>query len=185
MNLQELIDKGEEIKNERYDSPVVGMWKNDVEASVTTYGDSVVKIYKSAVRFGAIARGPGHAQQMHIERIQKVQQLLEELMKRNPSETQAQSRLINQKKEEAKASLESKFGTATFNGPVTFGDNSPANNIQVGELMLAIISEAEKKLPDGPEKEEILEKLKTIVANPTFAALAGASLPEIIKRLLG
>jgi len=69
-----------------------------------------------------------HGQEMHREAISKVQELLTELMKRNPQDSQAQSRLINQKKEEAKATLGTKFGTTTFNGPVTFGENSPANS---------------------------------------------------------
>jgi len=50
--------------------------------------------------------------------------------------------------------------------------------------MQAVINEAEKTLPDGPEKKKILDGLKAVVSNPTFAAIAGAALSEIIKKLL-
>ncbi len=185
MDLQSLIDQGEELKNTDYDSPVIEMWENDVKAAVAPYGKSTLDILESAMMFGQVIIRRGHGQEMHVEKISKVQELLRELMKRNPSDTAVQSRIIEQKKEEAKATLGAKFGTTTFNGPVTFGENSPANSVQVGELMLAIISEAEEKLPEGQEKKNILSKLKEITANPTFAAIAGASLPEIIKRLFG
>lgn len=185
MDLQSLIDRGEELKNERYDSPIVDMWQNDVKAEVAKYGAATNKILENAMIFGQVIMSEAHGQQMHQNMISKVQELLRELIKRNPEDTQAQSRIISQKMEEAKATLGSKFGKTTFNGPVTFGDNSPANNVQVGELMLAIISQAEKTLPEGTEKSDILAKLKEITTNPTFASVAGASLPEIIKHLFG
>jgi hypothetical protein len=185
MNLQQLIDKGEELKNARYDSPSVDLWKNDVKAAVASFGDATIEVLETALSFGQVITSDYDGQQMHVEAIDKVQELLSELQKRDATDTAAQSEVISQKRKEAKASLGTKFGSTIFNGPVTFGDQSPANNIQVGELMLAIISEAEEKLPEGVEKQEILGKLKAIVANPTFAALAGASLPEIIKRLVG
>jgi hypothetical protein len=183
MDLQELIDRGEELKGEKYDSPAVDMWENDVKAAVAPFGDATAQVLHRALFFGQMIMSDEHGQQMHIEAISKAQVLLRELQKRNPDDTQAQSQLINQKKEEAKATLGSKFGSTTFNGPVTFGNNSPANNIQVSELMLAIISQAEEALPDGPEKNKILSALKSVTTNPTFASIAGAGLPEIIKRL--
>ncbi len=185
MDLQQLIDKGEQLKSTKYNSPVVDMWQNDVKAAVAEYGEATSQVLEGAMHFGFIITDDHQAQQMHREMIDKISELLNELKQRNSSDTQAQSRLIIQKKEEAKASLGAKFGSANFNGPVTFGDNSPANSVQVGELMLAIISQAEEALPDGPEKDKILSSLKTVVANPTFAAMAGASLPEILKRLFG
>ena len=185
MDLQSLIDRGEELKNQRYDSPVVDIWQNDVKAAVASYGEATTNVLQNTMHFGQMIMSEGHGQEMHQEMISRVQELLAELIKRNPADTQAQSRIITQKMDEARASLGSKFGTTTFNGPVTFGDNSPANSVQVGELMLAIISQAEETLPEGSEKEKILSMLKEITTNPTFAAIAGASLPEIIKRLFG
>ena len=183
MDLQQLIDKGEQLKQTKYDSPLVYMWQNDVKAAVAEYGEATSGVLQNALHFGFMILSDEHGQQMHREMIDKVNELLNELKQRNSADTQAQSRLIIQKKEEAKATLGAKFGTTNFNGPVTFGDNSPANNVQVGELMLAIISQAEESLLNGPEKDKILGSLKSIVANPTFAAMAGASLPEILKRL--
>lgn len=184
MDLDQLINKGEELKSEPYDSPRVDMWQNDVKARVAEYGETTLEILERAMWFGTVIHSDDHGQSMHREMIDKVNTLLGELKERSSVDTQAQSRIILQKKEEAKATLGAKFGGhTTFTGPVTFGDNSPANNVQVGELMLAIIGQAEESLPDGPEKSKILESLKSVVANPTFAAMAGASLPEIVKRL--
>lgn len=185
MDLQELIDKGEELKSESYDSPIVDMWENDVKATVAEYGEATSRVLSNSMHFGQMIMSDAHGQQMHVEKISKIQKLLDELKKRKSSDMAAQSAIINQKMAEAKATLGAKMGTVNIHGPVTFGDNSPANNIQVGELMFAIISEAEEKLPDGPEKDDIINKLKSVASNPTFAAMAGASLPEIIKRLFG
>ncbi len=187
MNLQELIDRGEALKQENYESPKVDLWENDVKAAVQPYGEETLKVLSRAMHFGQVIMSDLHGQQMHIDRISKVQELLAELQKRDSADMNAQSELINQKKKEAQTTISSKFDRATFNihAPATFGDNSPANNLQVNELMMAIISEAEEKLPEGPEKNKILASLKQAVANPTFAAIAGASLPEILKRLVG
>lgn len=185
MDLQELIKKGDELKSDSYNSPVVALWENDVKAAVARYGEATSMVLSKTMRFGQAIRSDAHAQQRHIEKISKVQRLLDELKNRKSSDMSAQSAVISQKMSEARATLRSKMGTINIHGPVTFGDNSPANNIQVGELMFAIISEAEEKLPDGPEKEDIINKLKSVATNPTFAAMAGASLPEIIKRLFG
>lgn len=185
MDLIALIEQGEELKGQRYDSPVVDMWKNDVRAAVTTYGESTSRVLQNTMHFGQMIMNDHHGMEMHREMISRVQELLRELIKRNPADTQAQSQLITQKKDEAKATLGSKFGKTIFNGPVSFGNNSPANSVQVGELMLAIMGQAEETLPEGPEKTKIVSKLKEIVTNPTFAAMAGATLPEIIKRLFG
>jgi len=186
MDIQQLIDRGEKLKNESYESPIVDMWQNDVKALVATYGEETSKVLQKAMWFGQVIMSDHHGQQMHVEMITKVQSLLAELAQRNSDDTRAQSEVINQKRQEVRATLTSKFDKATFNinAPTTFGDNSPANNIQVSELMLAIISEAEEKLPEGPEKNKILSELKNVTANPTFAAIAGASLPEILKQLL-
>jgi len=183
MDLQTLIDKGEELKSINYDSPRVSMWQNDVKAAVAQFGDATLEVLDEAMDFGYVITSDYDAQQMHQEMIFKVQELLTELQSRNPVDTQAQSRIINQKMQEARTTLGVKLGKTTFNGPVTFGDHSPANSVQVGELMLAIINQAEETLPDGEEKTKILSALKAVVANPTFAAMAGASLPEIIKHL--
>lgn len=184
MELKELIDRGEELKSVAYDAPSVDMWKNDVKAAVTPYGEANLKILRKALWYGQMIMSDEHGQQMHREAITKAQEFLRELSKRSAEDSQAQSQLLTQKREEARATLTSKFGSTTFHGPVTFGDNSPANNVQVGELMLAIISQAEKELPEGPEKDKILKALRAALSNPTFAAIAGASLPKILDRLM-
>lgn len=185
MDLQGLIDRGEELKSDNYDSPVVDLWENDVKAIVASYGDATSRVLSNAMHFGQVIMSDAHGQKMHVEKISKIQKLLQELQKRDSANMAAQSAIIDQKMAEAKATLGAKMGTVNIHGPVTFGNNSPANNIQVGELFLAIISEAEDKLPDGTEKDDILNKLKSVASNPTFAAMAGASLPEIVKRLFG
>lgn len=186
MKLENLTQKGEDLRNEAYDSPVVDMWQNDVKAAVAPFGEETKRVLDRAMFFGQVITSDDHAQHMHNEMISKVQKLLEDLKKRDSEGTNRQSELINQKRKEAVETLKAKFGgPATFNGPVTFGDNSPANNVQVSELMLAIMEQAEEALPEGPEKDKILSGLRSILSNPTFAAIAGASLPEILKRLAG
>ena len=185
MSLEELINKGDELSQEPYDSPLIDMWQNDVRAAVAPFGEATQRVLQSAMWFGFAITSDEHGQSMHNEMISKVQKLLSELQSRDSEDTKAQSDLISQKTREAQETLKAKFGKATFHGPVTFGDNSPANNVQVGELMVAIIAHAEKILPEGKEKQEIISKLKAITTNPSFAAVAGASLPAILKGLFG
>ncbi|SCX05787.1 hypothetical protein [Candidatus Aquiluna sp. UB-MaderosW2red] len=72
----------------------------------------------------------------------------------------------------------------TFHGPVSFGDNSPANQIEVREILVARLSQAEATLPEGDDKKSILEHLKALTENPTFAAIAGSTLGAILGSFL-
>ena len=183
MDIDELIARGEELKSVNYESPKVELWKNDVKEVVVAYGEPTMDILRKAMFFGRVIQSDEDGQRMHIESIVNIEVLLRELKKRDQSRMQAQSYIINQKKEEARATLNSKLNSTTYNilAPTSFGNNSPANNIQVGELMLAIMSQAEDVLKDSPDKNSIITALKSVITNPTFASIAGASLPEIIK----
>lgn len=147
MDLQALIDRGEELKADSYDSPVVDLRENDVKAAVASYSKETSQVLSNSMHFGQVIMSDSHGQQMHVDKISKIQKLLQELQKRNSADMAAQSTIINQKMAEAKATLGAKMGTVNIHGPVTFGDNSSANNIQVGELISAIITEAEENYP--------------------------------------
>jgi len=186
MSLDQLIERAEALKSVPYDSPKVDMWKDDTKAAVVPYGEASLKILEKCLWFGRVITSPEQGQRMHIEALSKAQEFLSDLKERDAEDASAQSAILSQKRSEAKATIEAKFaGTKIIvnGGTATFGDHSPVNNLQVGELLIAILQEAEKKLPDSSEKRKILASLQTVLANPTFAAIAGTSLPEIIRRL--
>ena len=49
---------------------------------------------------------------------------------------------------------------------------------------MAGLIDAVEELPESDEKQTILKSLKDVSANPTFAAVSGSLLTELIKRLL-
>lgn len=89
MDLQQLIDKGDELKGVKYDAPTVEMWENDVKEAIAPYGDPTVKILEKALWFGQVIMSEDHGQRMHVEAIEKAQDLLRELQKRHITDTVA------------------------------------------------------------------------------------------------
>jgi hypothetical protein len=185
LELDELIQQGRDLKTVHYESPRYEVWQNDVRAAVTPYGEKMLEVLESTFFFGQVIMSDQHGTQMKNEAIDKTIEFLETLKARNPQDSRAQAALISQKQEEARHTLRAKLGNATFNGPVTFGDNSPISQVQVGEFIAALVKEAEQKLPDGEDKSKIVSQLKSMLANPTFAAIAGVTVPEVLKKLFG
>ncbi len=96
MNLQELAEKGEELKKEKYDSPIVKMWENDLKTAVAEYGKEISEILDSALSYDEMITSDQHGQQMHVEAIDKVQQLLRELQSRSVQDTATQSESVDE-----------------------------------------------------------------------------------------
>lgn len=82
MKLQALIDRGEELKETRYDSPIIPLWKEDVGAEVRKYGAAAEQSLQWAMEFKQIVGSGEHGQHMHVEMIDKVNELLGELKNR-------------------------------------------------------------------------------------------------------
>lgn len=184
MELDDLIKRGEALKSESYSSPKYGIWKNDVKAAVAPHGDSMMRVLSDALSGGAVIQA-GQAQQAHIRRIDRVIVLLNELKSRDADHSRAQDAIINQKRDEARASVQAKFGGTINATNVTFGDNSPISQVTAGEFMSALVKEAEEKLPEGEDKNKILAGLKAAVTNPTFASVTGATVGAVLKKLIG
>jgi len=60
---------------------------------------------------------------------------------------------------------------------------SQSMQMQVKELIHALIKEVEEKIEDSEEKKSILKSLKDLTTNETFASVTGAAIGEILKRV--
>ncbi len=177
--IDELIQQGNSLRGSRLGSPKYEMWENDLRALVAPYGEKMKEVLEHALWLGVI----GDGDTTNDEQIDDAIEFLESLNERTVEESRAQDLLINQKYEEAKATLSSKFGNATVNGDATFGDNSSISKVTVSEFMSGLIQEVES-MPDSDEKNKILESLKTVLANPTFATVSGSVVSEVLKHLM-
>ena len=179
--LDTLIQKGNALRRTEMGSPRFAIWANDVRAAVRPYGESMMAILEDAITSGVYTMmGPSY----NDEQIDNTIELLESLKERTPEDSRAQDALINQKQAEARATLGSKFGNITVKGDATFGDGSPITKVTVGEFMASLIDEVEA-IPESEDKHKILDGLKNVLANPTFAAVSGAVVAEVLKRLMG
>jgi hypothetical protein len=78
----------------------------------------------------------------------------------------------------------SNFGNITISGgTVIFGDGNKITQVSVKELVNALSEEIEDKVPQGKEKQSILQSLKEITTNETFASVAGTVIGEILRRV--
>ena len=180
-NLDDLIAKGNALRGTELGSPRFEMWANDVRAAVKPYGESMMQICEGALSSGVISwDGPN----LNDEQIDGTLEFLAGLKERTPEDSRAQDNLINQKQAEARATIGAKFPKITVHGDATFGDGSPITKITVGEMMAGLVKEVEA-MPESEDKHKILNGLKGALANPTFAAVAGAGVGEVIKKLMG
>jgi len=69
------------------------------------------------------------------------------------------------------------------NGNLIWGDDVKISQITVGDVAYALIREIEKKVPESEEKRNVIDSLKKITANETFASLAGVFVGELMKRV--
>ena len=180
-DLEKLINRGNELRGTELGAPRFKIWANDVRAAVKPYGESMMKILEDALHTGVVIMGGPN---LNDEKINDTIELLQNLNERTPEDSRAQDSLINQKQAEARATLQSKFNSITVKGDATFGDGSPITKVTVGEFMAGLIQEVEA-MPDSEEKKSILDSLKSALANPTFAAVSGSVVSEILKGLLG
>lgn len=183
MTLQELIDQGNELKSEDFGSPLVELWQSDAIEAVEPYGEGATNALKSTFSHVIFMGQASRNQANQTESIEKAQRLMQSLVGRPTRKPRIET---PSSESEAKASLRDKLGVSnmTINGPVSFGDNSPANQIQIQEVLLATMQQVEELLPEGPEKKSIVEHLKALTENPTFAAIAGSTVSAVLGSFL-
>jgi len=184
MTLQELIDQGEELRIENWDSPDIEMWQADVRGAVKPYGDPAMKTLEGSFQFGYVITDDVSANQMSNEMISKVQKLLANLQRRDLQATKSTADLLSEsKKEEVREAVAKQLHVTINGGSVNLGDNGQISNVEVGNVVFAMQAEIEK-LPDSEQKRGLLKNLKAISENPTFAAVAGASVSTLLTGFL-
>jgi hypothetical protein len=181
MTIDELLAAGAELRNTEIGSTGFEMWLDDVKEFVVPYGERKMELFEQASRISHVIMG---GRSLNDERYDSTKEFLESLRRRSVEDSRAQDAIINQKQTEAAASLRQKFGNLNVNGGnVTFGDSSPINQVTVGELMAGLIKEAEA-MPDGPEKQGLLSRIKQLTTDPTFSTLSGVGLSALLTKVL-
>jgi len=185
-SLESLIDRAKTILPEPHPSTKYELWKHDVHSYVeTNYGADLVKILDRTLRPSQVFKRGDNFQAMRNERVQRAIEFLEELKDRDAETDLATSndKNMGEAKKAVQERLSSMKISVSGNASATFGDNSPLNQIQVGEFMTALIQEVEA-MPESPEKQSLLQQLKAITENPTFAAIAGGAVGGIVQSLV-
>lgn len=184
MELDTLIEQANTLKQEPFDSPMKDVWEEDVsDYLLEKHGARFVEIFKNSLWPSRIASSDSEMQMFHVEGLGKAITFLEGIKNREPSK-KAVTEIAEKKIQADKKSIQQRFGSATFNAPVTFGDNSPISQVTSGEFITALIEEV-KSQPETPEKDKLLSQLETISTNPTFSSVAGSTIGSILAKLLG
>lgn len=184
MDLDNLISRAIKLKEESYKSSSKDIWEEDAKEYIKiSYGDKFVKIFERTLFPGRMAMNEAHAQSMHVGRMEEVIKFLEELKTREPQPSVVEES-SEKKVEEDKKAIKQRFGSATFHGPVTFGDNSPASQVTVGEFISALTEEIHKQ-PDSPQKKTLLKNIDSITKNPTFSGIASSTIGNLLTKLFG
>lgn len=183
MTLQELIDQGDELKGEEFGSPLVELWQSDAVEAVEPYGEGALNALKSTFSHVMFMGHDSRNQANQAASVEKAQRLMRSLVGRPTRKQEVDKPTLES---EAKTSLRDKLGVSnmTINGPVSFGDHSPANQIQIKEILIATLQQVEESLPDSPEKKSIVDHLTALSENPTFAAIAGSTLSAVLGGFL-
>lgn len=77
-----------------------------------------------------------------------------------------------------------RFGDITVSGgTLVLGDGNRMTQVAVKELVEALENEIKEKVPESEEKKGVLNSLKSITTNETFASVAGTVIGEILRRV--
>lgn len=186
MDFSELINEGDRLKALPYDDPEQDLWDNDVREAVNPFGKPTADILESELFPSVIPWGDEGAQRQRVECISKTQKLLQTLQKRSVDRQAAQAKILAPDFERAQRSIREKItNNFNINAPTTFGDNSPINQITIGEFMAGLEQEIQEKVKDETEKHRLLGVVKSITTDPSFVAVTSVAASEIFKKLLG
>lgn len=177
-----LIKQAEELKSVDYDSPKVLLWKKRAKNFIlTNYEHEYKQILDRALSFDQMIMSEGHARQMHINALNKAIVLLNELKSEPKIDKNKPQPLPKEIKESSHK--ESKYGRVDVKGMAFFGDNAVVNQVVLGDLVKALESEIKERVVEGEEKKSVLDSLKKITNNETFASVTGVVLGEVLKRI--
>jgi len=185
MTADELIAKGEELKQLPYDDPEQDLWDKDVSNFAKQYG-----AYDIASRVLFPASVPWGDEAANIERyecIAKAQKLLKSLESRSLNKDDAADKTaptFNQAKQRVQEKITKVTNTYNIHAPTTFGENSPISQITIGEFMAGLEQEVREKVEDKAKKKKLLDGIRSITNDPSFRAVSTVAASEIVKKLI-
>ena len=187
MTADELIAKGEELKQLPYDDPEQDLWDKDVVNFSKKYG--AYEIAYRALFPATVEWDDDDSNRQRYECITKAQKLLQSLKNRTLKQDDEAKDLAPSFKQ-AKQKVQEKVTNIThntnyINAPTTFGDNSPISQITIGEFLAGLEQEINEKITDVPTRNRLLKSIKEITTNPAFVAIAPVAASEIMKKLMG
>lgn len=186
MTADELIAKGEELKQLPYDDTDQDLWDKDVGNFAKQYG--AYDIAYRALFPNTMSYSDDDSNRLRYECIVKAQKLLKSLESR-PLNKDDDANEAAPSFEQAKHRVQEKVtkvnNTFNINAPTTFGENSPINQITIGEFLAGLEQEVREKVEDKTKKKKILDGIRSITSDPSFKAVSTVAASEIVKKLIG
>jgi hypothetical protein len=187
MGLDELINQAEELKNVTYDSPKINIWKKRAKDFIKqNYEEEYLEIFINCLTPNRMIL-INEAQKMYIARIDKAIEFLNDL-KKEPilGKTKVNQKDFQKKQMPHIPTSKSSYGNITISGgTVVFGDGNKITQVAIRDLVNALSKEIEEKVPESEARKSVLNSLKEITNNQTFASVAGALIGEILRRISG
>lgn len=142
-------------------------------------------IFTDSLSWGAIVTR-GQEQGNHQKAINKAIQFLEKLKTEPPVPeklTGILGKLQHEEKQQAQKQHRPQVAYNNYGGTMHTGYGNIEQNVKVKDVVFQI-SEEIGKLPDSEEKRSVLQALKAITSNETFASVSGAFIGTLLGKIV-
>ena len=183
--IDSLVQQAEELKSIPFNSPKIDLWRNRVKKFVMdNYGQEYLQMLDSALFFSQVIMSDDHGQQMHVQAIEKTMELLEGLKSEPVFNKDNGQQTRELPKENKSLSKKLNYGDIQISGSaVVFGDGAKITQVAVREFVEALKQEIEENVGDSNEKRSVLQALKALTTNETFASVSGTFIGEVLRRV--
>lgn len=178
--LKKLITRGGGIINEPYGSPRFKLWQTKTYTFVQKNYDPGIFYAFDSCFSKTIAFDPYDTDAYHHQDMKKAIQFLEELQDEPIEEQKPEPRPEQRPYRSHQQPI-----NITVNASPTNTNTVEVNiddSVKVQHIVERLIEEVEK-MPDSVEKKGMVQKLKDLTTNPTFAQITGTALAEFLKRI--
>lgn len=186
INLDYLVQQAEKMKSVTYNSPIIKLFKKKaVDFVESTYGDDYKDILQASFRFNRMIMSSQQGMAMHNEAMNKAIEFFEGLKDESVPDEPETKAVENVSNNKTPLSGKPNYRDIVVSGgTVVFGDGNKITQVEVKELVKALINEVEEKIPEtNKEKKPVLKSLKELTTNETFASVTGNVIGEILKKI--
>ncbi|MBI4130518.1 hypothetical protein HY468_04330 [Candidatus Roizmanbacteria bacterium] len=174
-----LIVQARKVKALPYNNPDKDLWRQHAKLFLgNSFGSEYEKIFDDALWWG---EGPFQQDQYHILHEQAMTRAIRYLIALKEEKPHTSHQKLSKKDREAlKSSYEHIVISNVSGGNFVLG-NATIAQVTVHDMVTLLRKEIEKSIPDTPAKQSVLDSLREITENETFANIAGALLGQLLK----